>query len=98
MPLPASVLDSDPVAQAIADYLMTRLNEAVTGETLVQTAIAYDGWADHLEEDRPLLQVVRGSASGQVEGFEVVRFAVDYAAKNAQRAIPGCKVSFELTG
>ena len=84
MPLPASVLDIDPIAQALAVHFMARLNSAVTGETLVQTAIAYDGWADHLEEDFPLLMVVRGSATGEAQAYSQTRFSCDYFMPSAK--------------
>ena len=84
MPLPASVLDIDPIAQALAVHFMARLNAAVTGETLVQTAIAYDGWADHLEEDFPLLMVVRGSATGEAQAYSQTRFSCDYFMPSAK--------------
>lgn len=84
MPLPASVLEIDPIAQALAVHFMARLNAAVTGETLVQTAIAYDGWADHLEEDFPLLMVCRGSATGEAQAYSQVRFSCDYFMPSAK--------------
>ena len=84
MPLPASALDSDPIAQALAAHLMDALNAAVTGEQLVKTAIAYDGWAEHLEEDFPLLMVVRGSAVGEAEAYNLTRFSCDYFLPNSK--------------